>query len=59
MRFHELHDPEGLARDVSGQRRWGNGDVDLYLERTEQLPYFMGLIRQAFEKQMGDLNGTS
>ena len=27
MRFHELHDPRGLAKDVTNLGRWGNGDV--------------------------------
>ena len=27
MDFHEIHDPKGLAKDVTGLGRWGNGDV--------------------------------
>lgn len=54
LRFHELHDPKGLARDVTNLGRWGNGDVEVELSRTDDLPYIMGLARQAFERQMGD-----
>ena len=54
MRFHELHDPRGLARDVTNLGRWGNGDAEVELNTLEGLPYVMGLVRQAFEKQMGD-----
>ena len=57
MRFHELHDPRGLAKDVTNLGRWGNGDVEVELSEPEELRYVMGLIRQAFEKQMG--NGDS
>ena len=32
---------------------WGNGDVEVGLSKAEDLPYIMGLIRQAFESQMG------
>ena len=54
LRFHELHDPKGLARDVTNLGRWGNGDAEVGLNSQEGLPYVMGLVRQAFEKQMGN-----
>jgi len=54
MHFHELHDPNGLAKDVTNLGRWGNGDVEVGLSDAAQLPYVMGLVRQAFEKQMGN-----
>ncbi len=53
MPFHELVDPQGLARDVTGLGRWGNGDVEIGFENLESLPYILGLARQAFEWQMG------
>jgi len=52
LEFHELHDPRGIARDVTGVGRWGNGNVNVPFESMEDLPYIMGLIRQSFEKQM-------
>jgi uncharacterized protein with ParB-like and HNH nuclease domain/predicted transport protein len=52
MPFHELDDPEGLAKDVTNLGRWGNGDVEVGLSSDASLPYVMGLIRQAFERQM-------
>lgn len=51
--FHELHDPKHLARDVTNVGRWGNGDVQVALKSEDEVPYVMGLVRQAFEKQMG------
>jgi len=54
MKFHEVHDPRGLAKDVTNLGRWGNGDVEVGFENLEDLPYVMGLIRQAYEKQMGN-----
>ena len=54
MRYHELHDPKGLAHDVTNLRRWGNGDVEVRLSSRDELPYVMGLVRQAFELQMSD-----
>ena len=59
MHFHELHDPRQLAKDVTNLGRWGNGDVEVGLSEAEDMPYIMGLVRQAFEKQMGDAEGQS
>lgn len=55
MQFHELHDPKSLAKDVTNLGRWGNGDVEVGVGTPHELPYVMGLIRQAFEKQMGSV----
>ena len=52
MEFHELHDQKELAKDVSNPDRWGR--VEVSLTSLEQLPYVIGLVRQAFEKQMGN-----
>ena len=52
LKFHELNDPKQLARDVSNVGRWGVGASEVKLKEVEELPYVMGLVRQAFEKQM-------
>ncbi len=54
MQFHELQDSRGLAKDVTNLGRWGNGDVEVELNRSEELPYVMGLVRQALEMQLGN-----
>jgi uncharacterized protein with ParB-like and HNH nuclease domain/predicted transport protein len=54
--FHEIDDPNGLCRDITGLGRWGNGDVEVKLELPDQLPYVIGLIRQAFDQQMGTID---
>lgn len=55
--FHALDDPRGVARDVTGVGKWGNGDVNVPVSSVEDLPCVMGLVRQAFDQQMA--NGTS
>ena len=50
LRFFELHDPKGLARDVTNLGRWGNGDAEVELCDSDGLPYVMGLVSQAFER---------
>jgi predicted transport protein len=52
--FAEINDPKGLCRDVTGMGRWGNGDVEVGLKSFDELPYVMGLVRQSYERQMGD-----
>jgi uncharacterized protein with ParB-like and HNH nuclease domain/predicted transport protein len=54
--FHEIDDPNGFCRDVTGLGRWGNGDVEVKLESNDQLSYVIGLIRQAFVQQMGSVD---
>ena len=54
LQFHELDDPQELARDVTNIGHLGNGDVDIVLSDSAKLPYVLGLVRQAFEKQMGN-----
>ena len=52
--FNEINDPKGMCKDVAGIGRWGNGDAEVKLSSLDQLPYVIGLVRQAFEKQMGN-----
>ena len=54
MQIHELHDRKGLAKDVTNLGHWGNGDVEVGLGKPDELPYVMRLVRQAFERQMGN-----
>jgi uncharacterized protein with ParB-like and HNH nuclease domain/predicted transport protein len=50
--FPELEDTKGLAKDVTTLGRWGNGDVELGVSSIDEIPHAMGLIRQAFERQL-------
>ncbi len=54
MAFPAISDPKGRCRDITGRGRWGNGDVEVDLKSLDDLPYIMGLVRQSFERQMGD-----
>ena len=54
LHFYELQDPRGLGRDMTGLAHSGNGDVEVALSTPDELPYVMGLVRQAFERQMGN-----
>jgi uncharacterized protein with ParB-like and HNH nuclease domain/predicted transport protein len=55
MAFADIHDPKGLCKDVTGVGRWGNGDVEVGLAALDDLPYVIGLVRQSFERQMGNV----
>ncbi|MFP6101124.1 DUF262 domain-containing protein [Helicobacter pylori] len=57
MKFHELQDEKNLAKDRTNKKNHnGNGDVEVKLETKENIPYCLGLIKQALEKQMGGKN---
>ncbi|WP_101007338.1 GmrSD restriction endonuclease domain-containing protein [Helicobacter pylori] len=57
MEFNELQDEKNLASDTTNKGHWGNGDIEVKLETKENIPYCLGLIKQALEKQMGGKNG--
>ncbi|WP_208397079.1 DUF262 and DUF1524 domain-containing protein [Helicobacter pylori] len=56
MEFNELQDEKNLARDMTNKGHLGNGDIEVKLETKEDIPYCLGLIKQALEKQMGGRN---
>lgn len=54
MAFPDINDPKEICKDISGVGRWGNGDVEVGLSSIEELSYVIGLVRQSFERQMGN-----
>ncbi|GHQ90701.1 hypothetical protein VN1239_13020 [Helicobacter pylori] len=56
MKFNELQDEKNLARDMTNKGHLGNGDIEVKLKTKENIPYCLGLIKQALEKQMGGRN---
>lgn len=51
MKFSEVHDPNGICRDVTGLGRWGNGDVELFMEHTSDIDRVMEIIEQSYKLQ--------
>ena len=49
---------KGVATNVAGIARWGNGDVELGIATLEEVPYALGLIRQSLERQLDDAPGS-
>ncbi|PDW42468.1 DUF262 and DUF1524 domain-containing protein [Helicobacter pylori] len=56
MKFNELQDEKNLAEDMTNKHHNRNGDIEVKLETKENIPYCLGLIKQALEKQMGGRN---
>ncbi|GAA8934278.1 DUF262 and DUF1524 domain-containing protein [Helicobacter pylori] len=54
MPFYELQDEKNLARKAKGN--YGNGKIEVKLKTKEDVPYCLGLIKQALEKQMDGRN---
>jgi len=55
MKFHDLRDPKGIARDMTSIGHYGNGDVEVAIKSVDELPYIVGLIRQSLEQQMAGI----
>jgi uncharacterized protein with ParB-like and HNH nuclease domain/predicted transport protein len=54
LKFSEIDDPQGIATDVTGKGRWGNGDVSINFKKIDELPYVIGLIKQSLSKQLSN-----
>lgn len=50
VKFGEIQDPKGLCKNVTGNNKWGNGDVEVRLTSADQLDDVMALVKQSFEK---------
>ena len=51
MKFSEVIDPNGICRDITGLGRWGNGDVELYMEHTSDVDQIMEIVEQSYRIQ--------
>lgn len=51
MKFSEIHDPNGICKDITGLGRWGNGDVELFMEHQDELDQIMEIVQQSFDAQ--------
>ena len=52
MKFADVKDPKGICKDITGIGRWGNGDVELFLDNLGQLDDVMEIIQQSYESQL-------
>lgn len=51
MKFSEVIDPNGICRDITNLGRWGNGDVELYMEHTSDVDQIMDIVEQSYRLQ--------
>ena len=51
MKFSEINDPNGICKDITGLGRWGNGDVELFMEHRDELDQIMEIVKQSFDAQ--------
>lgn len=49
MKFSEINDPNGICKDITGIGRWGNGDVELFMEHQDELDQIMEIVKQSFD----------
>ena len=51
MKYAHVIDPKGICKDISNVGRWGNGEVEAFLDSLDDLDDVMALIEQAFRLQ--------
>ena len=51
MKFSEINDPNSICKDITGLGRWGNGDVELFMENYDELEQIMEIIEQSYRAQ--------
>jgi uncharacterized protein with ParB-like and HNH nuclease domain/predicted transport protein len=51
MKFADVYDPDGICKDITGLGRWGNGDVELYMEHTSDVDQIMEIVKQSYKAQ--------
>lgn len=51
MKFSEIYDPKRICKDITGLGRWGNGDVELFMEHTADVDNVMEIIEQSYKLQ--------
>lgn len=51
MKYTDVVDPKGICRDITGLGRWGNGNVELYMEHTSDVDQVIDIIEQSFRQQ--------
>ena len=52
MKYSQVHDPKGLCKDITGLGRWGNGDIELFMEHTADVDDVMEIIDQSYRLQV-------
>lgn len=51
MKFADVYDPHGICKDVTGLGKWGNGDVELYMEHKDEVDQIMEIVVQSYNAQ--------
>lgn len=51
MKFSDIIDTNGICKDITGIGRWGNGDVELFMEHQDELDQVMEIVKQSFDAQ--------
>ena len=51
MKYSEVRDPNGICIDVTGLGRWGNGDVEIFMEQQDEIEQVMEIIKQSYDMQ--------
>lgn len=51
MKYNQILDPKNICKDITGLGRWGNGDIELFFEHTNEIEDIMFLVEQSYNLQ--------
>jgi uncharacterized protein with ParB-like and HNH nuclease domain/predicted transport protein len=51
MKYADVIDPKEICKDISNVGRWGNGEVEVFLDSLDNLDNVMAIIEQALRLQ--------
>lgn len=52
MKYDEVVDVDNICKDISNVGRWGNGEVEVFFEHTNEIEKVMNVIKQSYHKQL-------
>ena len=54
MKYSDIYDPKGICKDSTGLGKWGNGDVELFMEQISDIDSVMQIVEQSYQVQSDD-----
>lgn len=58
LKYGELHDSEGITRNMSKTGHWGNGDYQIIMKDNQNIEYIASLIKQSWKYHKKKENQT-
>ena len=54
--YDEIDEPKDNVKDVTNKGRWGNGMFEIKNKTEDEIPYVIGFVRKALERQLDNVD---